>query len=321
MLEIGNFGQAMLFMFSFAGMLITGPFFVMYASHCYLTTLTGSSGGVDRFVWPRESVYEWFGQGTIIVGILFLWSTLTLPVVGVAALAASTEWAVAVWFGLLLMLAPISLCSALTAASPLMFLNPVLIGRLLRHVKALGYVYFLTTPLFLFVLGGMWLFVLRRNVLGMLMVAVFFAPALLLHARAWGRLCWFVLNYDRKPRRKKKKKKHDDDDEPVMNVELEAAEEPGDDAAYEVKSHAPAERAVRLADVYQEQRTYEERLRRRAGEMNPDPLSDPPIPTFAVALGPRVIGYLGDADPLGAWLKLGLFTMLELLLLFIMLGA
>ena len=75
---------------------------------------------------------------------------------------------------------------------------------------------------------------------------------------------------------------------------------------------------TRLADVYEEQRAYEERLRRRAGDVNPDPLADPETPTFAIALGPRVIAYLGDSDPLSAWFKLGLFTLVETLFIFIM---
>lgn len=309
-------------MCSFALMLITGPFFILYASHCYVTTLTMSSGGVDRFVWPKESVSEWFGQGLAVVGVLILWSTLTIPLVGVVVLTTSFEAGVVVWFLCLIVMAPVSLCSVLTAPSPLLFLYPPLIMRMFRQFKAVIYVYVLTLPFLMFFVAGLWLLIVQRNLLGSLVLSIAFPPALLINARAWGRLAWFVLNYDRKPRGKKRKKKRDPEAQKALEVNLEeAGDDNNDDGAYDVKSHdLPTEKQVRLAEVFEEQRAYEERLRRRAGDSNPDPIGDPPIPTFAAALGPQVILYLSYSDPLAAWFRLGLFTLLESGLLLVMLG-
>src|SRR5258705_3282288 len=145
---VGAFGSTIMLVCLIAGLGVVTPFFFLQAAHVYVTTLTMSSGGEDRFRWPRESYYEWFGEGTLVLGILFIWSILSLIPVALLFLFISPQWGLVAWLAVMWLMAPISMCSVMTAASRLLFLYPPLIGRLIRHTQGVLLVYFITAILF-----------------------------------------------------------------------------------------------------------------------------------------------------------------------------
>src|SRR3954447_26113769 len=149
---VGAFGQTMMMVCMIAALGVVTPFFFMQASHIYLTTLTMSSGGEDRFRWPRESFYEWFGEAATVFGILAIWSILSLIPVAMLFRYVSPQWGLTAWLSVMWLMAPISMCSVMTAPSRLLFLYPPLIGRLLRHANGVIYVYVVTGFLFALVL-------------------------------------------------------------------------------------------------------------------------------------------------------------------------
>ncbi len=314
---LGGFGQAMILVCSIAAGALILPFFFLHGSHIYLTTLTMSSGGEDRFRWPRESYTEWFGQGAVVFGVLFVWSILALIPVGLVLIVLPAEYGIGVWALIVYLMAPISLCSVLTAPSKLLFLYPPLIGRLLRHAKGLAFVYFITMQLPLVVVFGLWLLVVRRNPLGIFVVGVALPPALLLHARAWARLVWLALNYDRKPRKKKKRKRKPERVEEAQDVALDRVEE--DDADYAVKPTIgpTGERLVTMTEYYDQQHEYERKIRVRVGDPIPDPFEGPSIPTYQAALGDKIFSFVVDRESIGVCGTYGLVCLIAMTLLFI----
>jgi hypothetical protein len=318
---VGAFGQSTIFVCLLAGLAVVTPFFFLHVAHIHLTVLTMSSGGVDRLRWPRETYYEWFGQGATIFGVLFVWTGLAL--IPVAALMAfgSPSWGVATWLLTLWLMAPVSLCSVMTAPSPLLFLYPPLIGRFLMHARGLAFVYLVTGSVFFFVLLGFWLMFIVHNVLGVFLVSFSLPPALMLHGRAWGRLAWLALNYDRPAPKKKKRKKKAVATAETLDVNLEVTGEDGADYAVKPALAAASSQLPTMTEYYEKQREYERRLRERAGDPNPDPLEAPRVPTFGLAFDPKqIFGFLFDTESLGVWLALGIGCLVEMTLLFFLFG-
>src|SRR5436190_17295477 len=114
---LGSFGPAILLVCTIAGLGVITPFFFLQAAHIFVTTLTMSSGGEDRFRWPRESYYEWFGEGAIVLGILFIWSILSLIPVALLFRFVSPHWGLVAWLSVMWLMAPISMCSVMSAPS------------------------------------------------------------------------------------------------------------------------------------------------------------------------------------------------------------
>jgi hypothetical protein len=316
---LGAFGQAIIVACLIAALGVVTPFVFLHAAHVLVTALTMSSGGEDRFRWPRESYYEWFGQGVVVFGILFIWSILSLIPVAMVFHFVSPQWGLGTWLAVVWTMTPISLCSVMMAPSRLLFLYPPLIGRLLRQMKGLLFVYFITAQLFIPVGIGAWLIVIRRNPLGVLVVSIALPGALIMLGRAWGRLAWLALNYDRPPpsKKKKKRKRKPVAAEKALDIDLELAEH--DDADYTVHptQAAAQERLTTLTEHYAEQQEYERALRERVGDPNPDVLDAPKVPTFSIALGGQLFSFLFDVETLGIWLGLGLACLLETTIVFL----
>ena len=321
MLGLGSFGQVMIFTCLLAGLGVMTPFFFLQTAHIHLTALTMSSGGEDRFRWPRESYYEWFGQGAIVFGVLFIWSILSLIPVASLILVVSPQWGLAAWLAVVWLMAPISLCSVMSAPSRLLFLYPPLIGRLLRQSRGMLYVYFITAQLFIVVLVGIWLMFIKQNPLGIFIVSLAFPPALMLHGRAWGRLAWLALNYDLPPPKKKKRKPKPVRAEKPLDADLEAVDRDQADYSVHPTQAAASERLTTMTEYYSQQQDYERKLRERVGDPHPDILESPKAPTFGIALGQQLFSFIFDVESLGVWLNFGLACLLETTLLYLLVKA
>src|SRR6476659_9751306 len=106
---LGTVGHAMMFVCTLAGALVVTPFVFLHVSHIYLTVLVNSSGGEDHINWPRDSFYDWFPEGLMILGVLFVVGVLSLGIAGPLALLLGPEWAVAAWMVVLWLILPVCL--------------------------------------------------------------------------------------------------------------------------------------------------------------------------------------------------------------------
>lgn len=311
---IGSVGQAIMFVFGLAGLSLVTPFVFLSAAHLYVTVLISSSTGEERFRWPRESFYEWFGEGFVVVAALSVCAGVALVPVGVLAATLPLEWALGIGAFVLVAITPICLCSMMSAPSKLMLIHPPLLGRLLMHAKGLAYVYFVTTPLLVVAGWGLWIVVDRHDWVGVFVVAIALPLGLILHARAWGRLSWLAMNFDRKRRRKKKQTKEPEVDAIAVDLEpLDVDEE--DRYGVNAEFTSTAEEQVRLEAIYAEQRASEKRDRLRAGTANSDDV-DPP--TFQTALGQGIFSFVFDVDNLLTCLGLGIGCVVEMGLLMLL---
>jgi hypothetical protein len=289
------------------------PFFMLHASHVYLTVLTLSSGSDDRLRWPRESPLNWISDGFLAFGVLMVWSILNSIPAGVIS-EVSPQWGLASWLALMWLIVPFSLFSVITAPSRLLFLYPPLIARLLRQWRALLFVHFITIQLFLFVLIGFWLMLAKANALGIVVVAVVLPPALMVHARAWGRLAWLAVNCDLPAARTKRKRKPIHEEAP-LEVELESIDDGADDYALQPVRAAVCERLVTMTEICDQKLEFERQRRERFGE--PDPLDGPVAPTFESALGQHAFHFLFEADTLAEWVRFGLTCLIMMTTVFL----
>jgi hypothetical protein len=294
------------------GLVLLTPYFILHASHIYMTVLTLSGGHDDRVRWPRETLLEWFGEGSTAFGVLLVWSTLTLVPVGSLFHDGPPKSALLTWLAVMGLVVPISLCSVMTAPSRLLLLYPPLIVKLLRHGKELLFVYFITIQLFLVVWIGLWLMFSQRNPFGILVVSVALPPALMLHARAWGRLAWLAMNCDLPPPKRRRKRKSAREEMP-LEVDLEVIDDGGDDYVMQPYLPAVCERLVTMTEIQDEKLEFQRQRHARRGE--PDPLDGPRRPTFDMALGQHAFFFLFEGDTLGEWFSFGLTCFITMALL------
>ena len=293
------------------GLVLLTPYFILHASHIYVTVLTRSSGGDLRLRWPRDPIFDWFGEGFIVFGVLMIWSTLTLIPTASLFLETSPKSVLVAWLAVMWLVVPVSLCSVMSAPSRLLLLYPPLIGRLLRQGKGLLFVHFITIQLFLVVWIGLWLMLSQGNPFGVLVVSVALPPALMLHARAWGRLVWLAMNYDLRPFKKKRKRKPVRVEEP-LEVDLEVIDD-GEAYAMQPVRAAVCERLVTMTEIQEEKQESERQRHERFGD--PDPLGGPVVPTFDIAMGQHAFTFLFETETLGEWFSFGLTCFITMALL------
>jgi hypothetical protein len=190
---------------------------------------------------------------------------------------------------------------------------PPLIGKLLRQGKALIFVHFITLQLFWIVLIGFWLILVEHNALGIVVVGVALPPALMLHARAWGRLVWLALNCELPPAKRSRHKMLAREEEP-LEVDLELVDNGSDVYAVQPVRAAVCERLITMTEIQEEHLDFERIRRERLGV--PNPVDPPTAPTFDLALGPQAFRFLVDHSALRVWLNFGLMCLIEMTLLF-----
>jgi hypothetical protein len=311
---LNNAGQVILFVTHLAGLGVVTPFFLIYLGRTYYVVLSYSSTGEDRFRWPRDGFTDWYRDAAPVI-LAFIAVGGLAAILGLPLFWQFDEgWGLAGWFLLVWLAYPIALSSMLTAPTWLLLIYPPLIGRLLVHARGLFYVYVLTLPFGVAIAVGI-VFLLQVHGWAVLFLAAVVPPALLLHARAWGRLVWLALNYDLPKRRKKKRRpklqKVETPEELPVAVELE--ELPAEEGAYdllgeEVYATGPQ---FSLADHYAKERAAERERRRRAGDPQVDPLRPPDPPTPRVALGSRIPAFLFYEETLTVWFAMSLATLVE----------
>ena len=308
-------GPAMYLVCTLAGLAIFTPVFLLYFSHAYYVTLTYSSTGEDHFRWPKDTIIDWMGQGAPCIGVKIVWSSLGFLFVAPLFLWLPVPMALAGWFLFVWVIVPISLCSVLTGPSWMLLIYPPLVGRLLRQLAGLCYVYLLTLPLFVPAGVGAY-YLLRGEPWGIVLLSVSLPAAVLLHARAWGRLVWLALNYDLpKPGRKKKRRPKPEGE--ILTPELEPLPDepkPGgvalpldDEAAYSVAERraSPKDGETVLTDYYAKDRKRAKEWRKRAGEPIADPFAPPEPPTYGTAMGSKIYTFMSYEETLTIWLRLG----------------
>ena len=198
--------RAIFLVIGLAGLAIALPLFLTHAAYVYVIALTYSSTGEDRFRWPSEMIMDWPAHAFPLLGVGFVASALCFTLT--APLLAILTWEqYAVCFAVILYLVlPLVVGSAFTAPSRLLLIYPPTIGRLIRQTAGVARVHAITLPFSAGVVVGVFLF-MRANPTGLVLIVALLPLAVLLHARAWGRLLWLALNYDLPEPRKRKKRR------------------------------------------------------------------------------------------------------------------
>ena len=211
-------GLVIIFMVAFAGCVIWSMIYLTFAAHYFLTTIIDSSGGHDEVHYPKEAVVEWWWKP---IFCLWLLGVMIVPVIlCLAPFLARQPVALGICLaGVLWVLYPISILSALYTQNWLAVFHPGIAWRMLRHYGAFAYVHLITL-----ISAGLCVFVLFKAFTGTFLWALpaaFLVPTtLLFYARHWGRFAWLSLNF--LPRTKKNRfapKSWPEDDVPVMDVE------------------------------------------------------------------------------------------------------
>jgi hypothetical protein len=281
---------------------ILSGYAVLYIVRCYAIVLTQSSSGVDRLRWPKDTYHDWFGDAWLVLLVLLVLVTLTAIVALPLMLITQERWQAFAVGGVALLFVwlafPIAICTAH---------HPTLIVELPRRFFMMLRVLGMTTPLAAAAGFGVGLTIVG-NMAGPYLVALVGAPAILIHARAWGRFVWLALN--ERPRRRRKSKKPDF--EPELETAIRAAQptaeatlvEEGD---YELEASDWTPESGNLAEHYEIERERERWNRLRAREERVDPLgrSKPPTPWTALAPS-KIFGILLQSETAAAGICIAL---------------
>jgi hypothetical protein len=187
-------GPIIIFVISLAGCAIWTMIYLTVASHYFLTTLIDSSAGIDEVEYGGDvGVIDWWWKPLLCLWVLGIWiipvSALLLPL-----LAHNPEAYALCWTGLLWLIFPVSLMSALYKQNWVLLLHPIMLWRMLRHYLAFAYVHLMTLTAFAAccVLVAL---AMTHSFLWAGLAAFAIPTTILFYARHWGRFAWLSLNF------------------------------------------------------------------------------------------------------------------------------
>jgi hypothetical protein len=225
--------RAVIFMPAFAGAVIFGFIFLLYASHHYLTVLEGTATGSKEVTWISEPILDNFWKLWYILWLFGLWLGPGYLLATAMASSANAPW-VKLWLpvAIIWLLYPVSQLSSLSASTIWLPLTPDVFARLAQKpAVTLGF-YALSIPvLALFAIAFKWAFLTKGEWHLLFIGAPLVVVASLLYARLIGRLA-FVLRFTKSIFRAKKKKK----------PKPEAAREPYEEPEHEAPPRIPQPR-------------------------------------------------------------------------------
>ncbi len=207
----GAVGNAILFFFFAAGVVVMGLWALSYGAHCFLVVLESTAAGDDDLRWPDDPMFDWLWKFWYLAWLLAFWLVplwflidgVVAPAVGVHGVGFYPLLVGAIW-----LLFPLSLFSSLSASSRWIVFRPAVLGRLARHGFAVLVVY-LMAGLLVVGAGALAYFALFSRSWLLLPPATLVGSAVLLvHARLFGRLAWLVMyRTAEKPGKRRKKRK------------------------------------------------------------------------------------------------------------------
>ena len=275
---------------------ILSGYVVLYIVRCYAIVLTQSSGGVDRIRWPKDTFHDWLGDAWLVLLVSVALVTLTAMVAVPFILLTQERWQAFAIGGVALLFLwiafPIAVCTAH---------QPALIAELPRRFGGMLRVWGMTTPLAAAAGYGVGLTILG-NMAGPYLTALAGSPAILIHARAWGRFVWLALNERPGRRRKSRKPDYEPELETAFrsaqpNVEAKLVE----DVEYTLEPDDWSPEPGNLAEHYEIQRERERWDRLRAREERVDPLGRVKKPKPWTALAPsKIFGILLQSETAAA---------------------
>jgi hypothetical protein len=226
-------GVIIIFVVSLTGCTIWTMIYLTVAAHYFLTTIIDSSAGIDEIDFRGDAgVIDWWWKPILCLWVLGIWivpiSALLLPF-----LARFPEAYAICWTGLIWLIFPVSLMSALYNQNWLYLLHPIMLWRMLRHYLAFAYVHLMTLGAFA-ACGGLLALAMTHSFLWAGLAAFAIPTTILFYARHWGRFAWLSLNFlPRKPKSPYMEKtmprpsKPTEEEPPEMQVEEVAPAEDG----------------------------------------------------------------------------------------------
>ncbi len=204
---ISQAGPVIFFLLTFVATVIVGLYLVNYGAHCFMVVLDESAAGIDEVKWPDEPIIDWLWKCIFLTWLLFvgLVPVWVIAVLAFPAAVAGPLGIIPLTLGVLWLLFPICLLSALSAKKMFVVLHPEVLRRLARRPHSLALFYLLTGIL---IAGSGWLSYLgaTRNPAIWLLAAPLGSAVLLIYARLLGRLAYLLafrtpIGDKRKPRR------------------------------------------------------------------------------------------------------------------------
>jgi hypothetical protein len=193
---VAEAGNAILFVSFGAALVVVGTYSLGFAAHCYMVVVEGTAAGIDRIDWPDDPITDWLPRALWLVVLALVWLALAgvidriLARAGVEAPPGVRFFALAA--GGLWLCFPISLLSALAAASRWIILSPRVLFRLPRILPSV-LIFYLVTALLVGLVGlGLYVGLMTRAWVVLPLACVLGGAVLLIHARLVGRLAWLL---------------------------------------------------------------------------------------------------------------------------------
>jgi hypothetical protein len=200
--------RAVIFMPAFAGAVIFGFVFLLFASHYYLTVLEGTGTGSRDVTWMSESIHDNFWKFWYLLWLFGLW--LGPGYLLARAVAARSGFdALSLWLpvAIVWLLYPVSQLSSLSASTIWLPLTPDVFARMAQKPPVTLGFYLLSIPvLALTAIAFRWTFLTKGDWHLLFIGSPLLIIGALLYARLIGRLA-FVLKFTKSIFRTRKKKK------------------------------------------------------------------------------------------------------------------
>jgi hypothetical protein len=194
LLDMSGAGLSLVYSTLLLGAVIVGLGVLMYAAHCFLLVVEQTAAGNDAVYWPDELITDWFGKVFYLAWLAGVWLLppwLLVQAFAPQLLSEHPVTAAVLAAGLLWLMYPITLLSALSV-SPWVVFRPLLLIQLARRPLA-GLAFYLLTAVLLAGCGLLAAMALGPGPGWLLPIAAAgVAATVLIYARLLGRLAWLL---------------------------------------------------------------------------------------------------------------------------------
>jgi hypothetical protein len=188
---LGSAITALAFMLISVAQVLISLFVLSYAAYSFLVTLTSTAAGNDEVIWPGDPIQDWLGKVWYLGWLATLWAVPAVFLARAVGLPPNELPSFLVIIGVVWLLFPVSLLSALSASSSVVILRPKIVGLFLKHFGSSTVFYAVTAV----VLAGCgivaYLGVMAWSIL-VPVAALLGATGFLFYARFLGRIGWII---------------------------------------------------------------------------------------------------------------------------------
>jgi hypothetical protein len=201
-------------LYVFIGCVVLTVFFSIHVGIYFSRVVEDTAAGIDEVGWPKEPWLDNLGKPFFFFWLLSVTAVLAFLVGGAAAFVIPGRYWLIAWGALIWFLFPLPLYSTMSAGSPWMIFEPVILGRLLQRPLLLLFLYLNSLLIFVVCFAPAYPFIVHYTSYWWLtpIIGVIWSTMLLSYGRVLGRVAYALTREKKRPKKRRKRPRAEESD-------------------------------------------------------------------------------------------------------------